>query len=184
MNSSVLKTRKLILCALFVALICVGTFIRIPLPIVSFTLQLSFVLLAGILLGPRSGAICCVVYLAMGLIGLPVFTEGGGFGYVLKPGFGYILGFILGSFAAGKIARAVPKPSLKRLLAAHFVGMILIYLVGVVYMLLISDIYLGTGLGIRAVLLYGFALTAPADAALCVAGAFLARRLLPVLDRL
>lgn len=150
----------------------------------SFTLQLTVVLLSGILLGPKAGAISCLVYLLIGLAGLPVFAEGGGIGYILKPSFGYILAFGAGAFLAGKIARKDSSPSIGRLLFAHFAGMFLIYLVGVMYMFLISNVYLGTNMGLRAVLLYGFILTAPADAVLCVASSLLSRRLLSALGKL
>ena len=50
---------SLILCALFAALIAVGAFIKIPVPFVPFTLQLLFTTLAGIVLGPKYGALFC-----------------------------------------------------------------------------------------------------------------------------
>ena len=80
-------TRDLILCALFTALSAIGAFIRIPVPLVPFTLQITFTTLAGLLLGSKKGAISVAVYVLMGLIGIPVFTQGGGFSYVLKPMF-------------------------------------------------------------------------------------------------
>ena len=52
-----LKTKELILCALFIALVTVGTFIKIPVGTDVYTLQFLFTLLAGLLLGPRLGAI-------------------------------------------------------------------------------------------------------------------------------
>ena len=88
------RTYKMILVALFAALIAVGAFIRIPVPLVPFTMQTFFVVLAGMLLGKKLGAASALVYLAIGLIGIPVFTQGGGIGYVLKPSFGYLIGFI------------------------------------------------------------------------------------------
>ena len=90
------KTRELVLCALFTALTAVGAFIKIPVPVVPFTLQFLFTMLAGLLLGGRLGAISVGAYAVLGLLGLPIFTEGGGFWYLLKPSFGYILGFIVG----------------------------------------------------------------------------------------
>ena len=51
-----LSTKELILCALFIALITVGTFIKIPVGTDVYTLQFLFTLLAGLLLGPRLGA--------------------------------------------------------------------------------------------------------------------------------
>lgn len=91
-------TRDLILCALFTALSAIGAFIRIPVPLVPFTLQITFTTLAGLLLGSKKGAISVAVYVLMGLIGIPVFTQGGGFSYVLKPSFGFLVAFIIGAF--------------------------------------------------------------------------------------
>ena len=51
MEKPMTKTRSLVYCALFTALIAVGAFIKIPIPVVPFTLQYLFTMLAGILLG-------------------------------------------------------------------------------------------------------------------------------------
>lgn len=91
MEKPMTKTRSLVYCALFTALIAVGAFIKIPIPVVPFTLQYLFTMLAGILLGSLS----VLAYMILGLIGLPIFSEGGGIGYVFKPSFGYIIGFAL-----------------------------------------------------------------------------------------
>ena len=80
-------TRDLILCALFTALSAIGAFIRIPVPLVPFTLQITFTTLAGLLLGSKKGAISVAVYVLMGLIGIPVFTQGGGFQLCAKTKF-------------------------------------------------------------------------------------------------
>lgn len=88
-----INTKNLILCALFSALIAVGAFIRIPIPVVPFTLQFLFTMLAGLLIGGKLGFTSVTVYIAMGLLGLPVFADGGGLAYLLKPSFGYIIGF-------------------------------------------------------------------------------------------
>ena len=79
------------ICSLFTALTAVGAFIKIPIPVVPFTLQFLFTILAGLLLGARLGAVSMGAYAFLGLAGLPIFAEGGGFWYVLKPSFGYIL---------------------------------------------------------------------------------------------
>ena len=104
-------TKNITVCSLFSALICVGAFIRIPLPALSITLQVLFVLLAGMLLGAKKAIISTVIYIAVGLAGLPVFSAGGGFSYIFNPRFGYLTGFIASSAAVGIICRK--KPCLK-----------------------------------------------------------------------
>ena len=98
------KTKSMVYCGLFTALIAVGAFIKVPVPVVPFTLQYLFTMLAGLLLGAKRGAIAVLAYMLLGLAGLPIFTEGGGLWYVLKPSFGYIIGFVLGTYVTGRIA--------------------------------------------------------------------------------
>lgn len=175
------RTKNLILCGLFVALIAVGAFIRIPVPVVPFTLQLLFTMLAGLLLGARLGAFAVAVYIVLGLIGVPIFTEGGGPGYIFKPSFGYIIGFAVGAYLTGWISHQTTNPGYKRLLAANFAGLAVVYIFGMVYCYFISNFYLGTELGLWPLFLYCFILAIPGDIVLCFIGALLARRLLPVL---
>ena len=93
-----MKTKGVIYCGLFTALIAVGAFIKIPIPVVPFTLQYLFTMLAGLLLGSRLGTVSVLSYMLLGLAGLPIFSEGGGLWYVFKPSFGYIIGFAVGTF--------------------------------------------------------------------------------------
>ena len=83
-----LKTKELTVCALFAALIAVGAFIKIDIPLpmytMHFTLQWFFVLMAGFLLGPKLAAVSVIVYLCIGLIGVPVFAAGGGHTYSVR----------------------------------------------------------------------------------------------------
>ncbi len=178
------RTRNLILCALFVALIAVGAFIRIPVPVVPFTLQFLFTMLAGLLLGPRLGAASVGIYIVLGLVGLPVFAEGGGFSYIFKPSFGYIIGFAVAAYVTGAIANRVARPGYKRLLAANFLGLFIVYAFGMVYYYLISDLYLGTPIGLWPLFLYCFILAVPGDILLCVLGAILGKRLIPIIKNM
>lgn len=105
-----IKAKDGALCAMFAALLTVGGFLRIPLPGVPLTLQSFFVFLAGLLLGKRRGAMACGVYLLVGLFGAPVFAQGGGIGYLLQPTFGYLLGFIPGTFLIGWLREGSDDP--------------------------------------------------------------------------
>ncbi len=180
-----MKARTLVLVALFAALTVAGAFLRFPTPLVPFTLQIFFTLLAGALLGPRMGALSQALYVAIGLIGLPVFAGGtaGGIGYVTTPSFGYLIGMVAGAFVCGLIAGQDAKPSLPRMLAATFAGLLVIYVVGVSYLYLIMNLYLGKAMSVGTALYSGFLIFLPLDAVKCVAAALLARRLRPLLRR-
>ncbi|MBS6610725.1 MULTISPECIES: biotin transporter BioY [Peptoniphilus] len=177
------KVRDLVLCSLFVALVIVGTFIRIPIPVLPFTLQLLFTMLAGLLLGPKLGATSVIIYIILGLIGIPVFTEGGGIGYIFKPTFGYIVGFAVGAYATGKIANKEKNPSMRRLLIANFIGLFIVYAFGMIYYYIISKFYLASPIGVKAIILYCFVLAVPGDIFLCFLGAMLGKRLIPMINR-
>ena len=68
-----MTSRKLVYTALFAALTAAGAFLRIPLGVSSITLQFLFTAMAGVLLGAGCGALSQAVYVALGLIGLPIF---------------------------------------------------------------------------------------------------------------
>lgn len=85
--------KSMALISLFAALTTVGAYLKVPVPVVPFTFQV-FVSISGILLGPKNGAFAQLLYAILGLIGIPVFTQGGGISYIFNPTFGYIIGFI------------------------------------------------------------------------------------------
>jgi biotin transport system substrate-specific component len=94
--------------AVFVILTGLGAFVRIPLPFtpVPITLQTFFVLLSGAFLGSGLGATAQASYVLLGLSGLPVFTgAGSGLLYLFGPTAGYLFGFVLASFLAGRLIK-------------------------------------------------------------------------------
>lgn len=133
------KTKQLVFCSLFTALIAVGAFIKIPVPVVPFTLQYLFTMLAGLILGPRLGTISVTAYMLLGLAGLPIFTEGGGLWYVLKPSFGYIIGFCIGTYVTGTLAAKLKKRTFARYLAANLAGLAVVYAAGMIYYYVICN---------------------------------------------
>lgn len=171
------RTKDMVLFSLFTALIAVGAFIRVPVPVCPFTLQLLFTTLAGLVLGSRKGAASVAVYVALGLAGVPVFTEGGGPSYIFQPTFGYLIGFIVGAFLTGWIREKVGTLTLPRILLANFAGLLVVYLFGMVYVYIISNFYLGTPIGIWPLILYCFLLAVPGDICLCILAAVIYRRL-------
>ena len=83
-------------------------------------------------------------YVVLGLVGLPIFTMGGGLGYVFQPSFGFLLGLIPSAWVMGKLTEGEAK--LPRVVLACLVGLGVLYLVGLPYMYLILNVYLGKGL--------------------------------------
>lgn len=179
MSRKKINSQRLVLCGLFAALVAVGAFIRIPLPLIPFTLQTFFVTMAGYLLGARYGGMSVALYVALGLFGLPIFTQGGGPGYVLNPTFGYLIGFIVEAYVVGKLTAGRELPSMKRLLGAGFAGLAVAYLLGGVYCYFITNMVLGIENSVWAVFLSGCVLVFPGNAALNVVAALAARRILP-----
>ena len=104
-----------------------------PLPI---TLQVPALLLTALVCGPRSSLLAAVGYLTLGLFQLPVFHSGGGTGYLLDPGFGYLAGFIPAGWLAGKLARQSGMDGLLKLTGTAVLGLLVIQLCGVVNLLL------------------------------------------------
>lgn len=137
--------KDMILIGLFVALMVVGAFLKIPnplFPLVPITLQLFFCIYAGLLLGIRNAFFSQLLYIVIGLVGVPVFASGGGIGYVFNPTFGYLIGFLLAATVVAVLVNKADEVKLVKVLGASIIGLLLVYLVGNVYLFLIKDLYL------------------------------------------
>ena len=176
------KTQTLLCCGLFTALITVGAFIKIPVPVVPFTLQYFFTMTAGLLLGPVKGALAVISYMILGLCGLPVFSEGGGILYVFKPSFGYIIGFVIGTFVTGIIGRK--KHNMANYLLANFAGLAVVYSIGMIYYYVICNYVINTPIAVKPLFIYCFLLAVPGDICLCILAAVFVRRVKPVFVRI
>lgn len=172
-----MKTKMLILCALFAALTAVGAFIKIPFLYSSITLQFFFTALAGVLLGAKYGALSQLVYVALGLAGLPIFTSGGGLGYFLYPTCGFLLGLIPAAWVVGTLAG--DGRSMNRIVPAALAGLAVLYAVGLPYMAVILNVYMGKGLDVGAILMAGMLPFLPGDLVKISVVGILAPKLLP-----
>ena len=99
-----------------------------PVPI---TLQVFCVLLSGITLGSKNGSFSQIIYLILGIIGVPWFTGGNkGVDYVLGATGGYLIGFIIAATIVGYQAEKLPDLSKKKLIFTNLAGIGVIYLTG------------------------------------------------------
>lgn len=173
-----LTALQLALCGLFTALVAIGAFIQIPVPYFDyFTLQFFFVLLSGMLLGKSYGALSVGIYVLLGLAGVPIFAAGGGIGYVIRPSFGYLLGFIAAAFVTGFLAERLKSKSFSSYLAAALGGFVVTYAIGLTYKYCILNFVSDTPATWAMVFLSCFPLDMPGDLLLCVAAAFVGSRM-------
>ena len=179
MNNSYIK--KLVLCAMFTALIAVGAFITIPIPIIPLTLQDMFVLLAGILLGPKWGALSALLYVVMGLAGLPIFTQGGGLGYVLKPSFGFLIGFAFAAWVTGTLTHKTEKPGFRRIFLACMAGIAVLYVFGTAYLFLMNRFYYGNTIAFWPMILACDIQPLPGDIIKSIIAAKIGQKMLPLI---
>jgi biotin transport system substrate-specific component len=151
-------TRRMTAAALLTALTAASAYISIPVGPVPVTLQSGVVLTAGALLGSRWGAGSQIVYVFMGLIGLPVFAGGrSGPGVVLSPTFGYLIGFIAAAWLTGWLTERHPAPSRGRIMLAMAGGQGALTLSGVLYLYFYFNVILLQSTGWAAVFAVGVA---------------------------
>jgi biotin transport system substrate-specific component len=142
-----LKTKDIVLVALFAALIVVLSLMPpIPVPVVPVPLTLG-VMLAGLVLGPRRGALAVTLYVALALLGIPVLPGGrAGLAVLAGPTAGFLLGMIPGAAVTGWLAGS-PQPAASRSaglqvfrcwLAAAVGSMGVVYLVGIPWMAMVA----------------------------------------------
>jgi biotin transport system substrate-specific component len=134
--------------ALFTALLAQVS-VRLPFTPVPITLQTLAVLLVGASLGARRGFLAEALYVLLGLAGLPVYAGGqGGLAHLLGPTGGYIIGFVLAAYLAGRLAERSWDRQAPKALLAMILADLLIYACGLPWLAL----YVGWG----RVLLLGF----------------------------
>ena len=126
-----LSTKEIILCSLFAAIISILAQISIPLPFttVPLTLLVFAVSITGLILGAKLGTISVLIYLLLGVIGIPVFAQfSAGIGVLFGPTGGYLLGlplmvYIVG-FAKDKFSHNVI------ILSSLILGLLSLYITG------------------------------------------------------
>jgi biotin transport system substrate-specific component len=161
------------LACLFAALISAGAFIALPLPFspVPIVLQNFFIFLAALVLEPAWAFIATLIYLALGAIGLPVFSGGsGGVARLVGPTGGYLLAYPFAALLAALVSRWGSRRRWKDALALSLAAL-LIYALGVAWLRHVLDASWG-----KAVLI-GILPFLPGDALKIAAAVLIGRRL-------
>lgn len=150
-----MKINNLIKTSIFTGLMIAGAFMSIsfgaPVP---YTLQTMFMLMAGIILGVKFAPLSQMIYLLLGLFGLPVFTGGrGGLAALMSPTFGFLLGFVLGAWLTALIFEKLPvKNDLARGLVSTIAGAVVIYLPGILYFYFLQNVVVGKAMGLATIM--------------------------------
>jgi len=134
-----MKTRDLTLIAVMAALICIAGPLTVSIGPIPLSLATFAIYLAGTVSGPRKGTAAVAVYLALGLIGIPVFSGfSGGFQKLAGVTGGYLIGYLPCAFLSGlgaELAQGSPKK--KGLLPAFLaLGTAVLYLIGTVWFMI------------------------------------------------
>lgn len=152
-----METKNLAKTAAMAALLSLaGMVMRWATPaLVPFSLLPILVLIAGLVLGARYGALSLIVYIFLGLLGLPVFASApfGGIGYIFKPSFGYLLGDIVAAYVVGKIYN---RQSLGSAILAVLAGLGVLYAVGLSYLYLAMRVIINQPTSVAIVFTTGF----------------------------
>ena len=169
---SKINIRQMTLISLFAALTAVGAFISIPLYPVPLTLQTLFTLLAAMTLGSVMGASSQIIYVLLGVVGLPVFAGfKAGIGILFGPTGGFLFGFIISAYAIGRITEAKKEKNIFYYFLAGIIGTIILYIIG------ITQLSLVTGIGIKKAIAVGMLPFLPGDILKIIAASFIASKL-------
>ncbi|MDY0408773.1 biotin transporter BioY [Virgibacillus soli] len=147
-----LRTIDLTYGAVFVCLMAIGANITVWFPMLTVTiggapvplsLQTFFATIAGLMLGKRLGSLSMLVYMLLGMAGVPIFAgmSAGPMAIISQTG-GFIISFIFVAFVAGWIVEMFKKPTLPVYIVAALFGLIMNYGIGVTYMYIAMNTWL------------------------------------------
>jgi len=148
-------TKCTVYIAMCVALLSVSSNILIPLPFnpVPINLASMTVLLIGCLLGPVLGSICIIVYIFMGMVGIPVYSGmGAGLGHLMGPTGGFLFGYIPAAFISGwtnylKFDQNKTKSTtVAILLLSNILATCILYTVGALFFMKVTNTSLSTSI--------------------------------------
>ncbi|WP_195939415.1 biotin transporter BioY [Romboutsia sp. 1001713B170131_170501_G6] len=142
-----LSTKELVICSIFASITAILAQISIPIPFttVPLTMQMFSVMICGILLGSRLGFLSQVIYLSLGIIGIPVFSQmGGGIGVLAGPTGGFLISFPIVSFIVGYFFEKYKNNIL--LLLSMLIALFISYIIGTFQFSLIAGVSFFKGL--------------------------------------
>lgn len=139
--------KNLILTAIVAAVICIAAPITITIGVIPFTLSVFAVLLCGAILPPFYAMTATLVYIAIGAVGMPVFSMySGGFAKLIGPTGGYLWAYPLMAMAIAFSVKLFKKRGILSLSIGMFVALIICYTFGTAWFSYINNISFYKGL--------------------------------------
>lgn len=127
-----MQLKKMIITAFFTALLCISSYMVVPLGPVPHSLQPVFIFLTGLIIGPRQGAMSVLVWFALGVMGLPVFAGGNsGIATFFGPTGGFLIGFLLCVVLVGYLTYDKCL-CFGRVMLVMLLGITVVYVVGII----------------------------------------------------
>lgn len=174
--------KRIAIDSIFLALLIVSTYISIPLSDISLTLQVLVVLLLALILPFIDAEIIIIIYILMGLFGIPVFSNfSGGISKIFTPSFGFIISFIFVPIIIKLLSLIkIKKESLKTFIIS-LITLIFIYIIGILYLFVIRSVY---EVNIMSFIIVSILPLLPFDIIKVVMVSFITRKLKPILERI
>ena len=170
-----INIHQMILVSLFAALTAAGAFVSIPIGLVPISLQNLFTFLSGMVLGSRLGTFSQLIYILLGVVGLPVFSGfRGGLGVLLGPTGGFLTGFVISACIIGKLIEKIDDARIWSYFVIGLLGIIIIYACGVTQLLIVTEI------GFKEAVIVGVVPFLPGDLLKLIIASFLAVRIVSV----
>lgn len=174
-----ISTQDITVMALLTALLCISSFIIIPLPFttISITAQTLVINLIGLLMSPKKSGTIVGMWILLGAIGLPVFSGGvGGIGKLLGPTGGYIIGYLLAVILIS-LFKGKRNNTIQYVVVTILVGVIVIYGLGMSWMKISANI------DWRAAFVSSVLPFIPLDIAKCIVAVMIAKPLQRVIKQ-
>lgn len=134
--------KRIAIDSIFLALLIVSSYISIPLSDISLTLQVLVVLLLALILPFIDAEIILILYITMGLLGIPVFSNfTGGISKIFTPSFGFIISFLFIPLILKLISFIKINKKLLKLVLNSFISIVVIYLISILYLFVINGVY-------------------------------------------
>lgn len=134
--------KRIAIDSIFLALLIVSAYISIPISGISLTLQVLVVFLLALLLPFVDSLLIILIYIFIGLLGIPVFAGfTSGFSKLTSPSFGFILSFIFVPLIIKIINKINSKKTFIKNLVSCLLALLFIYIIALLYTILISMFY-------------------------------------------